>query len=114
MNGHDRLVNEMTKHSLKGFHLARLFDYEITEIQKDGLIPQELSHLNARLNRAVKMGKIEQEFAQQLIQKNDLLLEVEMNVPIASRKSGQLWFTMAPPYKVSESGLEIFLKPLGG
>jgi hypothetical protein len=99
------LMDALQPYAIRGWHCTRLTDYEIDEIQTNGMLLPNAAMLTRRINALVKAGQLASAIAQQLIAKN------QADDP---NRADKLWFYFYPPRRAGEKGVGRFFRHWGG
>ncbi|HMS66838.1 MAG TPA: hypothetical protein PKD18_01820 [Saprospiraceae bacterium] len=105
----DLIISEietiLKQHSIIGIHCSKLFDWEIKDIESNGLKPLDRDFANKRIEKAVKKGALSKDLGKKLIDKK------EFSEP---NRKGYVWVFHCLETLTDESGLNRLLGLWGG
>jgi hypothetical protein len=105
----DAIINEietvLKQHSIIGIHCTKLLDWEIEDVEKNGLKPLDRTFANQRIERALKEGALSKALSDKLIDKKELN---------ETNREGYVWVFHCLETLTFESGLNRLLGLWGG
>ncbi|HEY4300828.1 MAG TPA: hypothetical protein VGM73_08145 [Candidatus Didemnitutus sp.] len=101
----DDLIQILSRHTLLGYHCARLTEKEIANILAEGMGLPQPSMLLSRIRAASEDGLIPKALARRLALKHDAA---------NPRRKGKIWFCFYPPRPAGEAGIGSLLRYWGG
>ncbi len=105
----EEIINEietvLKQHSIIGIHCTKLLDWEIKDIENNGLKPLDRTFANKRIEKAVKEGVLSKVLGNKLIDKKELS---------ESNRKGYVWVFHCLETLTFESGLNRLFGLWGG
>ncbi|ADQ80791.1 hypothetical protein Palpr_2661 [Paludibacter propionicigenes WB4] len=105
----DEIISEietlLKQHSIIGIHCSKLLDWEIKDIENNGLKPLDRDFANRRIEKAVKEGALSKVLSDKLIDKKEFS---------ESNRKGYVWVFHCLETLTFESGLNRLLGLWGG
>jgi hypothetical protein len=101
----DKIETLLRKHLIVGIHCTKLLDWEIEDVEKNGLKPLDSNFANKRIEKAFKEGLLSKELKNELIDKKEVS---------ADNRKGYIWVFHCLETLNCESGLNRLLGLWGG
>lgn len=99
------LEDVLSNYSLHGYHCTRLTEKEVSSIASNGMVLQNASTLNHRIDDLVNNGLITFQIANRLKKENEA---------DDKGRARMLWFCFYPPYIATQYGIERLFRSWGG